>query len=158
MSAVLAVSGLVPATASAATGTDDMRAFAKGGRYKGVVYEKGKKPSGKEWLRFRVGRKGKWMFKYRSRIWVTCYAGGTTYLSLPVKFKAPRAKIRRNDRVDRRWKRKFTVDGERYKLRGHLKLNLRRPKRVRGHIRIEFGSCWAGREPRYGKIKGKRIG
>ena len=161
VAALLTVSGLAPATqgaeTGAANGAEDMRAFAKPGRYKGVVYDKGEKPSSKAWVRFRVGRKGKRVIKYRSRVWVTCWAGGTTYLSLPVKFKAPSAKIRRNGRVDRRWKRKFTVDGEKYKLRGRLKLNLRRPKHVRGHIRLEFGHCWTGREARYGKIKAKRL-
>ena len=146
------------ATATTTAEADADTSRARSGTYRGAVHDKGEQPSDKAWVRFKVGPSGRYVTKYRSRVWVTCWLGGTTYTSLPVKFKAPNAKINRKGKVDRRWKRKFKVDGESYKLKGRLKLNLRRPKHVRGHIRLEFADCWTGRDNKSGRIKAKRVG
>ncbi|UYM03608.1 hypothetical protein [Solicola gregarius] len=110
----------------------------RSGKYTGHIIEDGK-PSKKEWLRFRVTKKRKYVTGYASRVWVICYSYPSTYTHLPVKFRAPAAKIKRG-KVDRRWKRKFTVDGERYTFKGRLKLNLRK-RTVRGQISVDFASC-----------------
>ncbi|MQA76288.1 MAG: hypothetical protein GEU88_18480 [Solirubrobacterales bacterium] len=130
------------------------RATAKPGAYKGKVFSREDGPNNKEWVKFKVV--GKRMKAFTSRLWVICYAGGTTYLNLPVKFKAPPAKIKRG-RADRRWRNPFRVDGEREVLKGRLKLRFKSRGKVGGKVRIEFGSCGTttGDPPGYMAIRAK---
>ena len=132
--------GAADAASTSGTSGDTSKIASKvrAGKYVGHRIKNGK-PSKKQWLRFRVTKKRKYVRKYRSRIWVICYSYPSTYTTLPVKFSAPPARIRKG-LVDRRWRRKFTVDGERYTLKGRLKLNLRKRK-VRGRVSLDFASC-----------------
>lgn len=133
-----AVAGASADPAGLAADAAPRQGAAKPGRYTGTVLEDGK-PSTKEWIRFRVSKNGRVLQNFRSRVWVICYDYPNTYTHLPVRFRAPNARIVKG-KVNRRWQQRYTVDGERYRLRGHLRLNLRRPV-VRGQISVDFSSC-----------------
>jgi hypothetical protein len=129
----------------------------KPGAYAGHLTKDNGNVSNKEWLRFKVSRKGKVLTGYRSRLWVVCYSYPNDYSRLPVKFKAPKARIK-GGKVSRRWTRNYTVEGERYKLTGLLKLRFRKRGRFRGKISLDFGSCATktGDFPYFVPLKGKR--
>lgn len=135
--AAVCIASLAPA-ATASVGDERVRA----GRYQGLIHDIGKKPSGKEWNRFKVTPSRKYVKGFKAKLWVICYSYPGTYTRLPVKFDGPRLMRIRHGVVDRRWKKPFTVDGEKYVFKGRLKMRFDRRSRVqRGRIWVEFSSC-----------------
>ena len=133
---MLAATQLGPEPAGAAA----KAAKVKPGKYKGSVFDEGDRPDDKQWVKFKVAAEGRKLKGFTSRLWVVCYAGGTTYLNLPVKFSAPTAEIDRGGRVEHEWTEPFTYDGEQEELHGILELRFKK-NRATGKIALEFASC-----------------
>jgi hypothetical protein len=150
LAAALAV--LVPGAAGSAP--------AGSGKYEGLAYEAGEKPSPKEWVRFKVSSGGRSLKAFSVRLWVVCYVGPPSYYAnLPTVIRVPREKISRSGKVDREWRQSYEVEDsdEQYELEGHLALKFR-GKKATGKIRVAFADCGTttGDPPGYMRIRAER--
>ena len=137
--AALLASGISAVPAQAATTDRAPAAKVVAGKYKGKVYDLGDKP-GKGWVRFTVPKKRKYVTSMKIKTWVICYTYPYYYNRYPVTFKVPTSKIK-NGRVERRWRYKYTVDGEQYTFKGRVKFAFEKNGRVDGRVWAEFANC-----------------
>lgn len=127
---------------------------AQPGTYAGTLLDDGK-PVKKEFVRFRVKKKR--VVRFKVRAWVHCYSYPNTYTQLPVVVKMPKTKIRKN-KIDRSWKQRYKVDGERYTLNGRVKLKFTKKRKVTGRVSIDFANCATrlGDPPHWVKLRAKK--
>jgi len=128
---------LVAAALVAGAGPADAASRARPGRYVGTTVEAGT-PVAAEWVRFRVRRTK--VVGFTSRVWVHCYVYPNSYYQLPLVFRMPTAKIRRN-KVDRAWTQRIRVEGETEELKGRVQLRFKRGRTVTGRLSVEVANC-----------------